>query len=250
MGGDGTVHEVANGLLRGGQGRPAPAMAVLPAGSGNDFARQMGYSRDPAVLLDRLATGATRRIDAGHLAWPGGEEWFANGSSCGFTAAANRLTDAPGVRHGRLAYTLGGIRAILAHRDYQLRIGLDGREPEPVRIGTVVMANGAWFGAGMHVAPGARVDDGRFTLLTVAGAGRLRLLGMLAGVFGGWHVRSRAVRLQLVGAVRLAWEGELPFEADGEPVAARSPVVATLHPGVLRMAGVAGGSVDSGPVSG
>ena len=235
VGGDGTVHEVGNGLLRGGQGRPEPAMAVLAAGSGNDFARQMAFPKDPAALLGMLERGGTRRIDAGRLSWPGGEEWFVNGASFGFTAAANRLTDAPGARHGRIAYTLGGVRAILSHRDYQVSIGLDGAEPSLVTIGTGVMANGAWFGAGMHVAPGARVDDGLFSMLTVAGAGRLRLLGLLAGVFGGWHLRSRTVSLRLVGSVRLEWEGDLPMEADGEPVAVGSPVEARVHPGALRV---------------
>lgn len=235
VGGDGTVHEVANGLLRGGQGRPEPALAILAAGSGNDFARHLGLPRDPAGLADLLRAGTTRRVDAGHLAWPGGEEWFVNVASFGFTAAANRIADKAGKRHGGVAYVTSAVRAIASHRDYTVALGADGAVVAPTALATGVLANAAWFGAGMHVAPGALVDDGLLQLLTVQGAGRFRLLGLLAQVFRGRHLRSRAVTMVPTRSVRMEWAGDLPFEADGELVGARSPLVATVHPGVLRV---------------
>jgi diacylglycerol kinase family enzyme len=87
----------------------------------------------------------------------------------------------------------------------------------------------------MHVAPIARVDDGVFDLLTIQGAGRIRLLGLLMGVFSGRHLRSRTVGVAQVRTVRLEWEGDLPVEAEGELVPARSPLVVTIHPGALRV---------------
>ncbi|MDZ4674472.1 MAG: diacylglycerol kinase family lipid kinase [Gemmatimonadota bacterium] len=235
VGGDGTVHEVTNGLLHGGQGRPAPAFAVLPVGTGNDFARGFGFSTDPGVLVRWLAAGATRRVDAGHLAWPGGEEWFVNIASFGFTGAAARHADRRSKRLGVANYAHSAVAAILAHRDYDLTLSVDGGPPVRRRLGTVVLANAPWFGSGMHVAPGARPDDGLLDLLTVEGAGRIRLLGLLAGVFTGRHLRSRTVTVRPVRTVRLEWEGDLPLEAEGELVGARSPLTATVHPGALRM---------------
>lgn len=235
VGGDGTVHEVANGLLLGGQGRPEPAFAVLACGSGNDFARQMGFTANPADLAASISAGIVRRIDAGHLGWPGGEEWFVNIASVGFTAAAARNADVRSKRYGVVNYVWSAVRAILEHRDYEVGIGVDGAAPTPRRIGTAVLANAQWFGAGMHVAPGARVDDGVLDLLTVEGAGRFRLLGLLAGVFTGRHLRSATVAVVPARTVRVEWFGDLPVEAEGELVAARSPLTATVYPGALRV---------------
>jgi len=241
VGGDGTVHEVANGLLRGGLDRPRPTLAILPAGSGNDFARQLGIPRDMAAWARLMAAGPTRAIDAGHLGWAGGGEWFLNVASFGFTGATALVTDRMGKRLGGLSYVVGAVRAIAGHRDYSLRIGLDGEPPRPVRLCAGVLANAAWFGSGMHVAPGALVDDGLLDVLTVEGAGRLRLLGLLAGVFGGWHLRSRTVSRRPAARVWLAWSGDLPFEADGEPLAVASPAEIGVFPAALRVVAPAPG---------
>lgn len=235
VGGDGTVHEVANGLLRAARGNEAPALAILPAGSGNDLARQLGFSKRPAHLAARLAAGGTILIDAGLLTWPGGAEWFVNVASFGFTGAAARIADRTGKRIGGVSYVTSALRALARHRDHDLRIEADGGPPWSGQLGTGVLANAAWFGSGMHVAPGARVDDGMLDLVTVTGAGRARLASLLAGVFGGWHLRSRSVSRRLVRSVRVAWDGDLPWEADGEVLPARSPVLAAVHPGVLRI---------------
>lgn len=241
VGGDGTAHEVANGILRAGLRQGGPALAILPAGSGNDLARQLGFSRDPRRLAARLSAGHSSMIDAGLISWPGGWEWFVNVASFGFTGATARITDRMGKRFGGLSYVVGALRAIGAHRDLDLRLGVDGGPVMPLRICAGVLANAAWFGSGMHVAPGARLDDGRLDLLTVAGAGRARLVGLLAGVFGGWHLRSRTVNRQLVQSIRVEWDGDLPWETDGELLPARSPLTAELHPGVLKV--LAGGGL-------
>lgn len=235
VGGDGTVHEVANGLLLGGAGSPEPAFAVLACGSGNDFARQTGFSGNPAALAAMIAAGRTRRIDAGLLQWPGGQEWFVNIASFGFTGAAARNADVRSKRYGVVSYVWSAVRAIVTHQDYDVAIGVDGLAPARRRIGTAVVANGQWFGAGMHVAPQAVLDDGVLDLLTVQGAGRLRLLGLLAGVFTGRHLRSPTVSVVPARTIHLEWQGDLPIEAEGELVRARSPLTVTVHPGVLHV---------------
>jgi YegS/Rv2252/BmrU family lipid kinase len=235
VGGDGTVHEVANGLLRSARGREAPALAILPAGSGNDLARQLGFSKHSGRLATRLQAGRTTLIDAGLLTWPGASEWFVNVASFGFTGAAARIADRMGKRFGGVSYVASALLALARHRDFDLRTVVDGGPPWSGQLCTGILANAAWFGSGMHVAPGARVDDGMLDLVTVTGAGRLRLAGLLAGVFGGWHLSSRSVSRRLVRSVRVEWAGDLPWEADGEVLAVESPVLAEVHPAVLRV---------------
>lgn len=241
VGGDGTMSEVANGLLRARDGRPLPRLALLPSGSGNDLARQLGIPRDPRALAGLLDQGATRPVDAGRLAWPGGERWFLNVASFGFTAAANLLVDRLGKRIGGASYVAGALAAFARHRDHPVRLGVDGEVAAPLRLGCGVAANGAWFGSGMHVAPGAAVDDGRLDFVAVGGAGRLRLAAMLAGVFTGRHLRARGVTRRAVQALRVEWDGALPFEADGEPLAVASPVEIGVEPAALAVVAPAGG---------
>lgn len=226
---------MANGLLDGPAGGVLPAVAVFPAGSGNDFVRHLGLGRGVTALADLLVSGRARPVDAWQVAWPGGHRWFVNVASFGFTGTAARLIDARGKRFGGLSYVYGGVLALLGHRDYAVRIQVDDEPWAPRRLCAGVLANSPWFGSRMHVAPGARSDDGRLDFLAVQGAGRLRLLGLLAGVFTGRHLRSRAVSRRLATRVRLDWEGDLPVETDGEPLAARPPLEITCRPDALRV---------------
>lgn len=248
VGGDGTVHEVANGLLSGSGGRPSAALAALPAGTGNDYARGLGFLTDPAGLARRLAAGTTRCVDVGYLEWSGGHRWFVNILSFGVTGEAARRADSRFKRWRRAGYALAAAEAILSHRDVDLQIELDEAPAVHRRIGALVVANAPWFGSGMRVAPGARPDDGQLDLVSVEGAGRLRLLGLLAGVLGGWHLRGRAVTTRRIRRLRLVWEGSLAAEAEGEPVPVRSPLEVTIRPAALRVAG-AGAEVEGRPFS-
>lgn len=234
-GGDGSVNEVVNGLLEHGPlDAPLPALAIFPVGSGNDFARYLGIRRGGAGLVRLLAAGEKEPVDAWCLTWPGGRRWFVNVASFGFTAAAAGIIDRRGKRFGTASYLSGALLALARHRDCEVRLRLNGDPWRSVRLGAGVLANAPWFGAGMQVAPGAHPGDGCLDLLTVQGAGRLRLLGLLAAVFTGRHVRSQTVARRLVSRVALDWHGALPFEADGEPVAVTPPVEVTHRASVLR----------------
>lgn len=232
VGGDGSLNEVVNGLLDSGVDA-LPAVLPYPVGSGNDFARHLGARRGGHHLLDTLRGGTTRLVDAWRLAWPAGHRWFVNVASFGFTGTAAAIIDRRGKRFGGLSYAVGGLLALAGHRDRLVQLDVPGRAPEIRRLGAGILANAPWFGSRMHVAPGARSGDGLLDLLSVEGAGRLRLVGLMAGVYLGRHVRSRAVTRQLVPSARVGWDGELDFEADGEPVPATSPVEVSARPGGL-----------------
>jgi diacylglycerol kinase (ATP) len=232
VGGDGSLHDVVNGLLDSGI-EPLPALLPYPVGVGNDFARHLGVRRGGHHLVRAVRGGADQYVDAWRLAWPAGHRWFVNVASFGLSGTAAAIIDRQGKRFGGLSYPIGGLRALAGHRDHLIRLEVPGRAPEARLLGTGILANAPWFGSRMHVAPGADSRDGLLEFLTVEGAGRWRLAGMMAGIYFGRHLRSETVRRAQISAARISWEGTLAFEADGEPVAAASPVEVTAKPGAL-----------------
>jgi diacylglycerol kinase (ATP) len=234
VGGDGSLNEVINGLLTADSPAGLPSVAICPVGSGNDFARSLGVRAGPKGLVRLLSQPDTRSVDAWKVSWPTGEQWFVNVASFGFTGRAAAIIDQRGKRFRGLSYVYGAMLALANHRDREVRLTCDA-EPGAARlVGAGVLANAPWFGSAMHVAPGADTGDGKLDLILVQGAGRLRLLGLLAGVFTGRHLRSPTVSRRLVSKVTLDWAGPLPFETDGEPIAVTPPVTVSCRPGALR----------------
>ncbi|MFN2315065.1 MAG: diacylglycerol kinase family protein [Gemmatimonadales bacterium] len=234
VGGDGSLNEVVNGLLTADARVGLPSVAICPVGSGNDFARSLGIRAGPKGLTRLLSHPVTQAVDAWQVAWPAGQQWFVNVASFGFTGSAAAIIDRRGKRFRGLSYVYGAMLALLNHRDRRVVLSSDAEPGAELLVGAGVLANAPWFGSAMHVAPGADTGDGRLDLVLVQGAGRLRLLGLLAGVFTGRHLRSPTVSRRLVGEVALNWEGELPFETDGEPVNVTSPATISCRPGALR----------------
>lgn len=234
VGGDGSLNEVVNGLMTAESQAGLPAVAICPVGSGNDFARSLGLRAGPKGLSRLLTHPATRSVDAWQISWPTGRQWFINVASFGFTGSAAAIIDQRGKRFRGLSYVYGAMLALTNHRDREVLLSADSEPGATLLVGAGVLANAPWFGSAMHVAPGADTGDGRLDLLLVQGAGRLRLLGLLAGVFAGRHLRSSTVSRRLVSAVTLDWTGELPFETDGEPITVTPPVTVSCRPGALR----------------
>ncbi len=234
VGGDGSLNEVVNGLMTADSTTGLPAVAICPVGSGNDFARSLGIHAGSKGLTRLLSHPVTRSVDAWKVSWPTGEQWFVNVASFGFTGRAAAIIDQRGKRFRGLSYVYGAMLALVDHRDREVVLSSDSEPGATLLVGAGVLANAPWFGSAMHVAPGADTGDGQLDLIQVQGAGRLRLLGMLAGVFTGRHLRSPTVSRRLVSEVTLNWVGPLPFETDGEPVVVTPPVTVSCRPGALR----------------
>ena len=215
-------------------GTGIPSVAICPVGSGNDFARSLGIHAGPNGLIRLLSHPLTQSVDAWEAAWPTGRQWFVNVASFGFTGTAAAIIDQRGKRFRGLSYVYGAMLALANHRDREVQLSCDSEPGAALLVGAGVLANAPWFGSAMHVAPGADTGDGRLDIILVQGAGRLRLLGLLAGVFTGRHLRSPTVSRRLVAGVTLDWGGELPFETDGEPVPVTPPVTISCRPGALR----------------
>lgn len=231
-GGDGTVHEVANGLLRASGGA---AFGVLPLGSGDDFVKMLP-ARDP---VERLARPLLRSFDAGVIRSGGEARFFANGMDIGFGAhGAYNIRKVPRVFTGLAAY-LGAIALTLVrYPKLRVRLQLDDDAPFEQATAMTAVMNGRAFGGSFHVCPEARMDDGVLDLLIAEGVGRLAILGLVPKIMRGAHAGHRRLRLARAQKVTIESETPLLVEADGEIVfeGARRLEIEVL-PGALTVLG-------------
>lgn len=230
LGGDGTASQALNGLL-GSDGQLAPVeLALLPSGTGRDFARSMGVSRNPIEAARHLARSNRRRaIDVGEIQFAsGGRRLFLNIASFGVSARiAHALEEFPQIkRHaGALAFGLATIRAGVSYAPDLVEARVDGYAPECGPVAAMAIANGAWFGGGMHVAPTARLDDGRFEVIRFGDIARSDFVVSLPLLYKGTHYTHPKVTVSQGADVFAAPAGgplarPIEIEADGEIVGA------------------------------
>ncbi|HUF07139.1 MAG TPA: diacylglycerol kinase family protein [Candidatus Binatia bacterium] len=215
VGGDGTVQEVVNGLLSTSSGIE---LGIVPVGTGNDLARSIGLPVDAAEAW-RVAMGrSTRSIDAAHARnGDGVERWFASAGGVGFDAqVAAAMAARRGRGAGRAGYlltTLGELRRF-ENRRVQITVD-DERITRDVLF--VAIANGAFYGGGMRIAPGARVDDGRLDVCVVGDISRLTVLRELPNLYRGTHVRHPSVTMLAGQTIAIEGDGATRAHLDGEP---------------------------------
>jgi diacylglycerol kinase (ATP) len=208
FGGDGTVHEVVNGLPLGDD-VDAPVVAVVPAGTGNDLARGLGLPADPVSAARILSDCHPRRIDLLDC----GARRAANGVNAGFAAAATERLPARIKRLlGPLGYALGGVAAGIDPPTWDARVEVDGDVVEGETL-AVVVGNGGSFGGGRWLLPEADLADGLLDVLVVpAGASKARL---------AWELASRAALPSELPRLRgrtVRLTTEMPCRLDGEPM--------------------------------
>ncbi len=235
VGGDGTLHEVVNGLHR--QQRVPPTevtVAVAPQGSGNDWARAQGMPRDPARLAAAMAADRARRLDLGlaTCAAPGGQVHtvaFHNAAGAGLDAAVVRATSARGPR--AVAYAVALARALTRFRAPLFTITAAGARREAHCL-TVIAAIGPDCGGGMRLAPSAKTDDGALELVTVADLPLRRALALVPGLWNGRSAADPAFRTIRCTAARIASMPDCEVEADGQLVG-RTPLEIEMVAGGL-----------------
>lgn len=229
VGGDGTVNEVVNGLAAG---PTPPALGVLATGRGRDVCRNLGIERDPRRALARLVAGRDSTIDLGQIEWAGGRRWFLTATGAGFDADVARRAQSH-AWPGTLPYLIGVVQALRAHAPVSTTVKTDDWSWSG-RATAVVVANGAWFGGGMHIAPGADPADGSLDAVVLGDVGRLELLRWLPALYRGTHLRHPNVFLRRCREVVVDAATPLPVHVDGEPIAT-TPVRVTISPASLRV---------------
>ena len=222
-GGDGTLSEVATGLLGAGLGAYA-RIGILPFGTGGDFVKTLGIPRDLERAIACIAEGKVRRIDAyrATLRDDAGRErtvYGMNIASIGISALVVTLAErSPRFVGGSGAFLVGALRAIARHRSLPVTLKVDG---EVVHDGPLILAtaaNGRWFGGGMLVAPQAHCDDGRLDVLAVGGLSKRQLLVKLAQIYRGTHLEDGMARTARGRVIEALGPPDVRVEIDGEPL--------------------------------
>jgi YegS/Rv2252/BmrU family lipid kinase len=232
VGGDGMLSSLA-GLVSDAGG----TLALLPAGRGNDFARMLDLPATPAEQAELFLAGTVREVDL--LACDG--RLVAGSVYAGVDARAAAIVDRARVLPGSLQYPYAALRSLATYRPGRYRLSVDGDERE-VSAATVVVANSAYYGKGMRIAPGASVTDGLLDVVVIEAASRLALMRALPSVYDGSHVERAGVHVVTGSRVELRGQahGPVPLGADGEPLGtlpglADRPVVVEVRPGALRV---------------
>ena len=243
VGGDGTVHEAVNGLMRA-PAEARPALGVVPLGSGDDFAKMLPPLSPGALrphwhgALRAIASGEPRAHDVGVIRdEEGGERWFANGMDVGFGAhVARNIADVPSWVTGPAAYLAAIARTMLRYPTLEVRLTLDGGEPFAHRSTIAAIMNGRCFGGSFWACPDACADDGLLDVLLADVVSRAQILRLVPKLMRGRHVGEPVLRILRARRVVIESTAPLVIETDGElpPLRGRRLEIGIV-PGALRV---------------
>lgn len=226
-GGDGTVNEVASALAFSDCD-----LGIVPAGSGNGLARELGISGPPERVLRGIWSAPARRIDAGEL----GGRFFFNVAGIGFDAiVADRFNARARGQRGLLPYVSTAFRALARYEPAMYSLSSGGEEIR-TRALFLALANGRQYGNGALIAPSARCDDGLLDLVVVEDRSLLRVARDVRRLFTGKIHRSAGVTIRRTAYVSVSSPTPMTFHVDGEagdehPLA----LVGRVHAAALRV---------------
>jgi diacylglycerol kinase (ATP) len=211
------VNEVVNGVAE----RDGFELAVIPRGTGWDFVRTYGISRDLDTAIDTALHGVKREIDLGVASfrtWAGADSraYFANVASAGISGAiAKRANEASKALGGKISYYRATLAVFLRWQTGEMRVSVD----DDVRSGRmidVVVANGRYLGGGMMMCPEAEPDDGQLDVLLIGDVTKRDLLFVLPKTYRGKHLPHPRLEALRGRVITVDADEPLPIEIDGE----------------------------------
>ena len=247
--GDGTISEVANGIIESGQ---EAELGILPGGTGGDFAGPCACPRTlqrPRALRD----GRTRKIDAGRVTFVNdhGERetrFFVNVASFGMSTDVLHRTSSgratrwipaftPRKLTSKLSYAAATVQTTFTASPTEVKVQIDEQAERRLRIAEFCVANARYYGGGMKIAPEAKVEDGLFDVITIGDASSFRILANAPRLYLGAHLSmnevTHALAKQIV-ARPLKKDELVRVELDGE-VVGRLPATFEIMPRALRV---------------
>lgn len=238
-GGDGTVHAVANGLMRAGTSEEdRPTLGILPMGTGNDLARTLALPLAASCgdLLDLIERGERRALDVIAVTSPDGDCYATNACSGGFTSLIDEaMTPELKATWGAFAYAIGTARALPNMERYHTTVAWEDEPPVEVRAFNVLVANGRTIGGGTPVAPEASLEDGLLDVVVVREGGALDIARLTARAYTTRdYTEDEKILYRRVRRVEVASTPRMEFNVDGDPLTTR-PVTFEVVPGALRV---------------
>jgi diacylglycerol kinase (ATP) len=243
LGGDGTISEVADGVLLAGAAATATEIALIPRGTGGDFRRTLELPHEIGAAAHHIREARAQTIDAGRVryrAHDGSEavRHFVNVASFGFSSAVASRANASSKRFGgRIAFFAATLRELFAHDNRDVWLTLDGQERQRRRVMMAAVGNGRFFGGGMKICPDARIDDGVLDLVTVGDLSRTEVVANLGRLYDGTHLELEDVssaRVSHLVAEPVDADVMIPVELDGE-TPGFLPATFDILPGALRI---------------
>lgn len=243
LGGDGTLHEVAQGYVDAeGQALSGPAVLPFACGTGCDYRRSFGVPDDVEAALGLLTRGRAEPVDLGlaHVTDHEGQprrRVFINITSFGVGGLADRFVNrAPKWLGGRLSFFLATTAALVRYKNARMAVSVDGTEIYRGPSFNTVVAIGRYFGGGMHIAPNADPGDGRFDVVVLGDLSKRSVVAMTLDVYRGTHLgrpdivttRGRRVDAEPIGG------DEALIDMDGE-TPGRLPLRLEVVPNALRV---------------
>ena len=235
LGGDGTFQALLNAVA----GSASVSLGVLPAGGGNDLASALGLPLDPVRAAEMILTqGQAVPLDAARVRTAdGAERLYMGGGGVGLDAEAARFASgAYRNMRGRSRYLLSAIRALGEFRGVDVQVSLEGAEQSSLQGTALVLGvlNTPSYGAGLRLAPEARMEDGRLDLVLLENLSALEIAGILPRLAISGEIRTARIRRHRVTRVRIETERPCAFHADGE-IVGMTPVEIAVVPGAMRV---------------
>jgi diacylglycerol kinase (ATP) len=244
VGGDGTINEVANGIIGSGK-----VLGIIPTGSGNDFIKSMAIPRKLRACLEILKARNVRRIDAGRVACatvvngstqyaPG--RFFVNGVGIGFDASVARRVSEISYLRGTLLYLVAVLQTLGRYKPPSFRISVDGNTTVGKRL-LVAIGNGRCAGGGFYLTPDAIVDDGKLDVCAIQDVPVMKILRLIPAVMSGRRVEDPAVSYSRMANIEVVSTERFNVHADGEVVGREvSGVKLEVAPSSLNVIGPRG----------
>ena len=238
VGGDGTVHEVVNGLVVDGRVPEDVLLTIIPGGTGADFVRTIGVSRDPLEACQALLGQKTKRVDIGEIRCVrDGQpttEYFVNVAGLGFDGETSIRVNRMSKRiSGTIPYLTGLVLTLFTYRNKDVQLSIDGRAVHG-RFNSVIICNGQYFGGGMWVGPHAAADDGIFDIVLLKDLGKLEFLVNVPRVYRGTHLSHPKVESFQARDLRVEAEQRMFLQAEGELIG-EAPASFRVMPHALNL---------------
>ncbi len=232
-GGDGSIHEAVNGILRADGNA---ALGIIPTGTGNDFAKacaiSLNWEHATCLLADRIVAGEKpRKVDAGRC----NDRFFANGAGVGFDAKVTRIARSIRLPVGDLVYLLAILRTLLdgiTTPDIQIKAD-DFEWQGPLTL--AMLHNGPWVGGMFYIAPMADNSDQKLEMIIAEPVTRLRILSLLPKLIKGTHIDEPEVAHRSVTSMSITASEPVASQLDGEVQPLQSRFELQLLPDALNL---------------